>query len=463
MHAPTKTSLALFFLAPFFLLSCKGKDGDSATPSADSECDKPYADAGSSRALPLGSKVAIDGSNSSYCADHSQDTITYTWLFENIPSESGLNDSSFADNESSTATQIEFIPDVPGEYVVSLRLTDPDNTSEPAYVVTTVTSDDLSPTATCGGDQDGQQGIVSTLDGSDSSDPEGAELTYIWTVASVPECSKIRDFSLFDHETASPSIIPDCAGAFVVSLVVTDGLHESDPAFCTIDASSENSPPFAEAGAGDVIPSCAESSFQLNGWGSYDEDGDQITYQWTVHSTPEGAETYGFDDDTLPDPLFTWDLAGEWTFLLQVHDGTTLSAPDTVTYTVNGSGNNHAPSASAGADVTITTTAPCSRDESYAWTCGECEITTVDLDGSGSSDPDDDLLTFTWSSTDELLTFSSTETAITTAAFPPIVAAYGVTHSSSYEFRLDVEDCSDSDNDHITIVYQCTGYYDYGW
>ena len=72
-------------------------------------------------------------------------------------------------------------------------------------------------------------------------------------------------------------------------------------------------------------------------------------------------------------------------------------------------------------------------------------------------------MTFAWSNTEELLTFSSTDTAITTATFPTVVAEYGVTHTSSYEIRLDVQDCADEDNDHITVVYQCTGNYDYGW
>ena len=154
MQATTKTTLALFLTASLPLLSCKGKDGDSAKADEEVGCEKPYADAGSSGAVPLGAKVTIDGSNSSYCADHTADDITYTWLFESVPGDSSLSDATLEDNESSTATQIEFVPDVPGEYVLSLRLTDPDNTSEPAYVITTVTSDDLSPTASCGGDQE---------------------------------------------------------------------------------------------------------------------------------------------------------------------------------------------------------------------------------------------------------------------------------------------------------------------
>jgi hypothetical protein len=457
--------ILLMGLVPVALLSCKGKGEDSAQPAADEGCTKPTAHAGDSTTLPLGSQVTVDGGGSAWCEDHAADAITFTWIFESTPKDSSIDEFSLSDNRNSTAVSADFIPDVPGEYVISLRVNDPDNASEPSFVIATISSDDLPPSADCGEDLLGRAGTASTLDGSSSNDPEGAELTYLWNVAAVPDCSKLHAESLFDRSSPSPTIIPDCGGLFVVSLVVTDGLQDSAPVFCTVDATSDNQPPIASAGTNEIVSSCADNPFQLNGWASFDEEGNALTYKWSLQTAPEGADptAYGFDDDTLVNPLFTWDVPGDWTFLLQVNDGETWSAPDSVTHTINGDDKNNAPSAVAGSDISISTTAPCSSGGSSGWECGPCEITTAELDGSGSHDPDIDILHFLWTETDGTLSFSSTQTAISTVTFPSVEPGYGETVSSSHEVTLAVEDCSLSDNDHITITYQCTGVYDYGW
>jgi hypothetical protein len=465
MLSLTRPTLHWICLSSLLLVSCKGKDGDSAAAPGDDVCGKPVANAGTSRALPLGSLVTADGSASTWCEKHALEDISYVWTFETVPADSAIAEDSLSDNRTSTAFQVEFVPDVPGEYVLSLRVNDPDNASEPDYVVNTVTSDDLAPTADCGGDHAVLAGQAAVLDGSDSADPEGAALTYNWAVASIPGCSSLKPESLFDRSTTTPSIIPDCAGVFVVSLVVNDGLHDSDPDFCTIDAESNNQTPVASAGDSGIISTCTDNPFQLNGWGSYDPDGDALSYQWSVGIAPEGADSavYGFGDAEVPAPYFTWDVTGEWTFLLQVSDGTIFSAPDSVIYTINGTGENNAPSANAGGNVTVSTTAPCTRDSSYVWTCEPCETLDVELDGSASGDPDDDFLQFQWTEDTGELNFSSTSTAITTVTFPPVDAEYGVTQSSSFEVQLHVEDCSLSDNDRITVTYECTGEYDSGF
>ena len=170
-----------------------------------------------------------------------------------------------------------------------LRVTDPNGVSDPDYVVITITSDDLQPTADCGGpDTYGQVGQATQLDGSASSDPEGARVSYTWAVSSVPACSRLGSGSIYDQGTASPSVIPDCQGLFVMSLVVDDGLQWSEPDYCTIDVRSDNRSPVAESGPGGVVPPCDANPFQLSGWESYDPDGDPLDYNWSVVRLPRG-------------------------------------------------------------------------------------------------------------------------------------------------------------------------------
>jgi len=67
--------------------------------------------------------------------------------------------------------------------------------------------------------------------------------------------------------------------------------------------------------------------FHAGGEESFDEDGDQLTFQWTLE---EGAEAVALDDATSETPRFTASTQGEYVFSLQVFDGIALSAPDRV-------------------------------------------------------------------------------------------------------------------------------------
>jgi hypothetical protein len=72
-------------------------------------------------------------------------------------------------------------------------------------------------------------GTVVTFDGSSSSDAEGSALTYTWTVA-APAGSTA---TLSAAATARPSLTPDVAGTYTLSLVVNDGALNSSPATAT--------------------------------------------------------------------------------------------------------------------------------------------------------------------------------------------------------------------------------------
>jgi uncharacterized repeat protein (TIGR03803 family) len=62
---------------------------------------------------------------------------------------------------------------------------------------------------------------VVTLDGSASTDPDGDDLAYVWTLTNIPRGSA-AEFT--DPETAHPTLRPDISGDYKVSLTVTDSL-----------------------------------------------------------------------------------------------------------------------------------------------------------------------------------------------------------------------------------------------
>ena len=70
------------------------------------------------------------------------------------------------------------------------------------------------------------------LDGSDSYDPDGGSLSYAWTLDEVPEGSGAY---LSSSSMINPWFSVDLPGSYGVSLIVSDGTHESSPSRITVE------------------------------------------------------------------------------------------------------------------------------------------------------------------------------------------------------------------------------------
>ncbi|HKZ63454.1 MAG TPA: PKD domain-containing protein, partial [Thermoplasmata archaeon] len=239
------------------------------------------------------------------------------------------------------------------------------------------------------------RGQIVVLDGTGSSDPDGDSLTFSWRQVSGPEVS------LTGANTATASFVPTELGSYGFNLTVDDGFGGSDEASVMVTVLNRN--PVADAGP-DQPAAAKNIVLTLDASASSDPDGDALTYAWTA---PLGIT---LSDANSPTPTFTATRSDTYTFLLQVDDGLGGVATDTVVVTVL----NTPPVAVANAPATAAKYAP------------------VSLDGTASSDPDGDALTYVWTRVSgPFVTINGQDGAL--AAFTPAV-------SGTYGFRLTVDD-----------------------
>jgi len=135
------------------------------------------------------------------------------------------------------------------------------------------------------------------------------------------------------------------------------------------------------------------------------------------------------DNPTTPAPSFTPDVDGPYTLELTVSDGT-LSDTDTVIITAGTP--NAAPTANAGPDQNAVTSQP------------------VTLDGSGSSDPNGDTITFSWRFLSVPPTSALTDADIDNPTTP--APSFTPDVDGAYELELLVSDGTLSDTDEVIIT-----------
>jgi putative component of membrane protein insertase Oxa1/YidC/SpoIIIJ protein YidD/sugar lactone lactonase YvrE len=307
----------------------------------------PVADAGADQfASQPGLLATLDGGGSS---DADFDPLGFTWIQTGGPAVALSNNG---------ATSPTFTPATCGAYDFDLTVTDGFATSTVDSMTYTV---NCVPIADAGLDQNlNNIGILVTLDGSASSDPDGNPLTYFWTQISGPAVT------LSSTSTVNPTFTPTVGATYEFQLIVNDGFVDS-PADTVVIA--VNTQPVANAGTDQFInePGLLVT---LDGSASSDADGDPLTFAWTQSA---GAAV-ALSSNTATSPTFTPATCGDYSFDLIVNDGIIDSNVDSVDLTIN-----CVPIADAGTDQNINGLG-----------------VLVFLDGTGSSDPDGNPLTYMW-------------------------------------------------------------------
>ena len=235
-------------VAPTFVVDLHGEyvaqlivnDGRAAsnadTVTISTENTRPVAEAGPNQSVLAGAIVLLDGSGS---RDPDGDALRYTWSLTTVPpgSTAALNDSN--------SITPSFVADQPGAYLAQLVVDDGRLSSLPDTVIVTTTMN-TAPVANAGPDQSNVVvGALVTLDGSASGDADGHNLTFQWSLLSVPAGSA----AVLSVPTAvKPTFVPDLPGDYVAQLIVHDGFVPSAPDTVQIQVRAANRPPVADAG-----------------------------------------------------------------------------------------------------------------------------------------------------------------------------------------------------------------------
>ncbi len=179
----------------------------------------PRAMPGTDRKVFVGKRLILDGSASS---DPDGDALSYRWRLSRKPK------GSRATLKRAERVKTGFTPDKPGTYKVELIVTDSLGKAGKAGQVTITALDNRPPRAVIGEVlSQVSVGDTITLFGSGSKDPEGAALTYSWSLDRKPRGSR-AELSSADKEKTVLAV--DREGSYVVRLVVGDGTNQSDPA-----------------------------------------------------------------------------------------------------------------------------------------------------------------------------------------------------------------------------------------
>jgi len=367
----------------------------------------PASNAGSDQSVNEGATVSLDGSASS---DPDGDILTYKWT-----APAGIILSSETSSKPSfTAPQVS----ADTQYTFSLVVNDGKADSPADEVVITVlqvNQVNKVPVANAGPNQSVNEGATITLDGSASSDPDGDPLTYKWTAPAGITLSSDSDQK---PSFTAPQVSADTQYTF--SLVVNDGKADSPTDEVVVTVLQVNKVPVANAGHDQSINEGATVSLDCSG--SSDPDGDALTFKWTA---PAGI-TLSSDTDSKP-TFSAPDISAntQYTFSLVVNDGNADSPADEVVVTILLA--NKVPVANAGPDQSVN------------------EGATVSLDGSASSDPDGNALTYKWTAPAGITLSSDSDQK-------PSFTAPQVSADTQYTFSLVVNDGqADSPADQVIV------------
>lgn len=284
----------------------------------------PVANAGPDQ-ISLPAIITLDGTASSTPIAAS---LIYSWSQESGPIEITLQDA----NTSAPS----FIGKKSGSYI--FRLTVGNGIGFDSDLMKVIISN-VQPVADAGTNVTVMAGTLVTLNGANSVDPNEASLTYSWT---HPEL-------LLNPDTAAPDLDTTLLnGMYEFTLIVSDGVYDSNPDTVTVIVNSESNL-IPSANAGQNFSVIAGATVTLDSSDSVDSDGTISAYSWTQLSGPENITL-----SNEANPQFTVNTSGVYEFQLIVTDDKGVSSfPDTTVVFVNSTTNNIPTAIAAASDYDV--------------------------------------------------------------------------------------------------------------
>ena len=298
----------------------------------------PVASAGPDQNVSEGTTVTLSGANS---MDPEGGSLAYSWSQVLGPKVTLINPS---------AAQAKFVPPNvgPGGAALGFELTVTDlgGLKSADTCLVNVTWINQAPTANAGTDQSVNEGVLVTLNGSGSNDPDGSALSYDWTQMSGSSVV-LSSPSVAQPTFVAPSV-SETGESLTFHLMVKDldGLWSRDT--CIVNVVWVNQPPVANAGPDQSVNQGVRVT--LNGTASTEPDGDILACNWLQ----TGGAPVTLDNSISAQPSFVANTGGAGStlvFKLTVTDPEGLSASDECSIVVNGSTADDPNKAVSGMDL----------------------------------------------------------------------------------------------------------------
>ena len=191
-----------------------------------------------------------------------------------------------------------FTPDVKGTYVVRLKANDGETTVDREITINAVEElpedkappqDRRKPGVSAGHFRAVPAGELVRLYGTASKGDYNGAFRYSWNWVQLPEDSQLDAAALKLPNTRNPHFTPDVEGNY--ELLFTVQVGESKEATASsrvlIQVTDKNLPPVVQADDNATV--AIGKTTALRGMDSFDPNGDELTYEWSVVSAPDGS------------------------------------------------------------------------------------------------------------------------------------------------------------------------------
>lgn len=295
-----------------------------------------------------GQRVALDGSTST-ASDGAP--LQYRWAFHLKPR------GSAASLDGADTAHASFVPDMAGNYQVTLSLYDGRAISVQKIHFLQITRADNAPnnlpqarinfTNAMGTEQLGNElelGDTAYLTHVYSHDADADPLTAEWTLLSAPQGVDVESFYHPVTRWDKARLLLTHAGEYTVRLRVYDGQDWSAPEQTTFTArTGANRFPRADARTATGGRSALTGqALALDATHSSDPDDNRLDYRWVMTDRPDHSQSQLQNPYTV-EPQFTPDRPGPYRFSLEVTDEHGWTSPE-AQLLVLAKEQNHAPS-----------------------------------------------------------------------------------------------------------------------
>ena len=400
-----------------------GWSGELTIAVAESSPNRPpTVSAGPDRTVNEGDPVALSGT----ATDPDGDDLTYLWT----------HDSTLAITlENATALSTTFTaPEVGSNTTVTLTLTATDQHNQTAADTMTLTVTDVPaapanrpPSVDAGPDLNVAEGQPVALSGT-ATDPDGDQLTYLWTHDSTLAITLENATALSTTFTA-PEVGSNTTVTF--TLTANDGAATASDSVAVTITDTPAEPPLDPREIGEITLGSTQPGTVRASWNPTIEEARDYRISWARAGEPFPSWTDSSGNAYPTDPSHTitgLDEGEEYKVKARARYADDTSGPWSGEFTIMvASAANRPPVANAGPDRAVASGA------------------TVELDGSGSNDPDGDALSYLWSQT-------SGQTAALSNATAPSPTFTAPAGPAALVFRLNVTDTGSlSSTDTVTV------------